>query len=200
MYELDLEKLSEEQLEAFSVIDMAAVKLERERRVKESIYDDNDEVFLMEDASKAYFYLRPLVDNMRNNDTKKTIIKSGVIEMLEKLLRTAKAKLVEYEPYDEIAPVAYASGGEAQKFDKVKEELEAENILDKTITPLATSNFVSPIIPMTSEPVTAPVMTPAEIQAPKPQPLPEANPLPNTAISQDKLNEILAGIPVVGKI
>ena len=97
-YKVEMDKLTEEQLEAFRIINNAAVELELERRVRESIY--KDEVEFMEDVSKAYFFLRPMYDNMRNNDTKKTITNSGIIETLERFIRTAKANKIEYKEYE----------------------------------------------------------------------------------------------------
>lgn len=97
-YKVEMDKLTEEQLEAFRIINKAAVELELERRVRESIY--KDEVEFMEDVSKAYFFLRPMYDNMRNNDTKKTITNSGIIETLEKFIRTAKANKIKYKEYE----------------------------------------------------------------------------------------------------
>ena len=95
---VEMDKLTEEQLEAFRIINNAAVELELERRVRESTYED--EVEFMEDVSKAYFFLRPMYDNMRNNDTKKTITNSGIIETLERFIRTAKANKIEYKEYE----------------------------------------------------------------------------------------------------
>lgn len=95
---VEMDKLTEKQLEAFRIINNAAVELELERRVRESTYEDEAE--FMEDVSKAYFFLRPMYDNMRNNDTKKTITNSGIIETLEKSIRTAKANKIKYKEYE----------------------------------------------------------------------------------------------------
>lgn len=188
IYGITVEKLTEEQLDALEIINAEVAKVERERRLRESTYEDLES--LMPDVMKAYSDLRPMYDNMRNNDTKKTITSSGIIEMLEKLIRTAKKdgieiiNAVEGEVTEaDIAPVAYASRDVSVKKEPSEEKL-AELNKKSTVEPVTV-----PVINdwQTNEVVEERV----EVTIPRTAPQP---------ISQDKLNEILAGIPVVGKI
>lgn len=86
IYGITVETLTEEQLDALAIINPEVAKVERERRIRESKFNSLEEV--CEVAAAAYCLLRPMYDNMRNTDTKKIITSSGIIEMLEKLIRT----------------------------------------------------------------------------------------------------------------
>lgn len=211
-YKVEMDKLTEEQLEAFRIINNAAVELELERRVRESTYED--EVEFMEDVSKAYFFLRPMYDNMRNNDTKKTITNSGIIETLEKFIRTAKANKIEYKEYEsapekepEQAPAPEKEPAEATKpavwiiSDIEKPEpIPASEPFSGPYKPVVQSKTVNdpynptpmplrPLLQQESQPEVQPAQQP--IPAPEPQPVAQSVP-------QSRLNEILANIPVVG--
>ena len=211
-YKVEMDKLTEEQLEAFRIINNAAVELELERRVRESIY--KDEVEFMEDVSKAYFFLRPMYDNMRNNDTKKTITNSGIIETLERFIRTAKANKIEYKEYEsapekepEQAPAPEKEPAEATKpvvwiiSDIEKPEpIPASEPFSGPYKPVVQSKTVNdpynptpmplrPLLQQESQPEVQPAQKP--IPAPAPQPVAQSVP-------QSRLNEILANIPVVG--
>ena len=215
-YKVEMDKLTEEQLEAFRIINNAAVELELERRVRESTYED--EVEFMEDVSKAYFFLRPMYDNMRNNDTKKTITNSGIIETLEKFIRTAKANKIKYKEYEsapekepEQAPAPEKEPAEATKpivwiiSDIEKPEpIPASEPFSGPYKPVVQSKTVNdpynptpmplrPLLQQESQPEVQPAQQP--IPAPEPQlaPQPVAQSVP-----QSRLNEILANIPVVG--
>lgn len=215
-YKVEMDKLTEEQLEAFRIINNAAVELELERRVRESIY--KDEVEFMEDVSKAYFFLRPMYDNMRNNDTKKTITNSGIIETLERFIRTAKANKIEYKEYEsapekepEQAPAPEKEPAEATKpavwiiSDIEKPEpIPASEPFSGPYKPVVQSKTVNdpynptpmplrPLLQQESQPEVQPAQQPAQQPIPAPEPQPVAQSVP-----QSRLNEILANIPVVG--
>lgn len=101
-YTIELEKLTDEQLEAFKIIDLNAYKNEKENRATYSDEETkNGQVWT--DLDKAYFYLKPMYDNMRNTDVKKTITESGIMTTLEKIFRWAKKKEFKYERFS--APV-----------------------------------------------------------------------------------------------
>lgn len=215
-YKVEMDKLTEEQLEAFRIINNAAVELELERRVRESTYED--EVEFMEDVSKAYFFLRPMYDNMRNNDTKKTITNSGIIETLERFIRTAKANKIEYKEYEsapekepEQAPAPEKEPAEATKpavwiiSDIEKPEpIPASESFSGPYKPVVQSKTVNdpynptpmplrPLLQQESQPEVQPAQQPAQQPIPAPAPQPVAQSVP-----QSRLNEILANIPVVG--
>lgn len=215
-YKVEMDKLTEEQLEAFRIINNAAVELELERRVRESIY--KDEVEFMEDVSKAYFFLRPMYDNMRNNNTKKTITNSGIIETLERFIRTAKANKIEYKEYEsapekepEQAPAPEKEPAEATKpavwiisdIEKL-EPIPASESFSGPYKPVVQSKTVNdpynptpmplrPLLQQESQPEVQPAQQPAQQPIPAPAPQPVAQSVP-----QSRLNEILANIPVVG--
>ena len=215
-YKVEMDKLTEEQLEAFRIINNAAVELELERRVRESIYEN--EVEFMEDVSKAYFFLRPMYDNMRNNDTKKTITNSGIIETLERFIRTAKANKIEYKEYEsapekepEQAPAPEKEPVEATKpavwiiSDIEKPEpIPASEPFSGPYKPVVQSKTVNdpynptpmplrPLLQQESQPAPQPAQQPIPAPEPQPAPQPVAQSVP-----QSRLNEILANIPVVG--
>lgn len=215
-YKVEMDKLTEEQLEAFRIINNAAVELELERRVRESIY--KDEVEFMEDVSKAYFFLRPMYDNMRNNDTKKTITNSGIIETLERFIRTAKANKIEYKEYEsapekepEQAPAPEKEPVEATKpavwiisdIEKL-EPIPASEPFSGPYKPVVQSKTVNDPYdptPMPLRPLLQQESQPEAQSAPQPIPAPEPQPAPQPvaqSVPQSRLNEILANIPVVG--
>lgn len=219
-YKVEMDKLTEEQLEAFRIINNAAVELELERRVRESIYED--EVEFMEDVSKAYFFLRPMYDNMRNNDTKKTITNSGIIETLERFIRTAKANKIEYKEYEsapekepEQAPAPEKEPAEATKpavwiiSDIEKPEpIPASEPFSEPYKPVVQSKTVNdpynptpmplrPLLQQESQPEVQPAQQPAQQPIPAPEPQPAPQPVAQS-VPQSRLNEILANIPVVG--
>lgn len=215
-YKVEMDKLTEEQLEAFRIINNAAVELELERRVRESTYED--EIEFMEDVSKAYFFLRPMYDNMRNNDTKKTITNSGIIETLEKFIRTAKANKIKYKEYEsapekepEQTPAPEKEPAEATKpavwiiSDIEKPEpIPASEPFSEPYKPVVQSKTVNdpynptpmplrPLLQQESQPEVQPAQQPIPAPEPQPAPQPVAQSVP-----QSRLNEILANIPVVG--
>ena len=227
-YKVEMDKLTEEQLEAFRIINNAAVELELERRVRESTYED--EVEFMEDVSKAYFFLRPMYDNMRNNDTKKTITSSGIIETLEKFIRTAKANKIEYKEYEsapekepeqapapapapekEPAEVAEPAGWTISDIEK-PEPIPAPEPFSGPYKPVVQSKTVNdpynptpmplrPLLQQESQPAQQPIPAPESQPAQQPIPAPEPQPAPQPvaqSVPQSRLNEILANIPVVG--
>lgn len=175
IYNIDLEKLTDKQLEAFKVIDEEAYKKEMENR---STYSDQEmrhhQVFT--DLHKAYFYLKPLYDNMRNTDVKKTITQSGILTTMEKVFRYAKLKNVEYDKF-EGEPVD-------NSVDNSKEVSKQE-------------------VPETEKPVDAPVPEPVEVKAAEVKAEPEKQEevlSPIETVSQEELNKILASIPTVEQI
>lgn len=189
-YTIELEKLTDEQLEAFKIIDADAYKGEKEKR---STYSDeevkNGQIFT--DLDKAYYYLKPMYDNMRNSDTKKTITDSGILQTIEKVFRFCKLK---NKPYNKYQPEPVIVG-------EIKLTFNTE----------ATGNAVTVGGP---NPVTEPI-----IPVPEPAIMPEPVPMPNPqatvvedkvvipatqstleSMSTEELNKIMASIPAVEKI
>lgn len=203
MYTLDLSKLTDEQLKAFELIDFKAASEEREKR---SIYTEEDirKGQIYTDLSKAYFFLKPMYDNMRNTDVKKTITESEILPVLEKVFRFCNVKGVKYEKFAPVAEPEVAQVSE-QVSDQVTEQASgqvaepvAESVAESVEQPIDVAGWmpqearetfpevkVKPLIPNpTITPMTAPEVTAHPVET-----MPEA-----------KLNEILASIPVVNKI
>ena len=217
MYTLELEKLTEEQLEAFKIIDKKAVEAEIKRR-EETIYSPEDlqkgQVYA--DLYKAYFYIKPMYDNMRNTDVKKTITQSEVLPVMEKIFRWADHNKVAFEKFKgEPQP-------QPQTQPQTQPETKEEAIVAKVRIPLAVGE---PGVAVVAETVVGePTWEPgggAEVEQPIPAakviPLeskPEVIPMtveepkvpveevlsPVESMTQQKLNEILATIPAVEKI
>lgn len=97
---ISLENLTEEQLEALKVINAKAVEEELERR---NTYTDEDmaEHKVYSDLYKAYFYLKPMYDNMRSSDIKKTITQSEILPVLEKIFRWTKKNGIDFKKFEE---------------------------------------------------------------------------------------------------
>lgn len=97
---ISMENLTEEQLEALKVINAKAVEEELERR---NTYTDEDmaEYKVYSDLYKAYFYLKPMYDNMRNSDIKKTIAQSEILPVLEKIFRWTKKHGIDFKKFEE---------------------------------------------------------------------------------------------------
>lgn len=189
-YTIELEKLTDEQLEAFKIIDENAYKGEKEKR---STYSEeevkNGQIFT--DLDKAYYYLKPMYDNMRNNDTKKTITDSGILQTIEKVFRFCKLK---NKPYNKYQPEPLVVG-------EIKTVFNTE----------ATGNVVTVD---GSNPLAEPIIPVPEL-AIMPEPVPMPNPqatvvedkvvIPATqstleSMSTEELNKIMASIPAVEKI
>lgn len=210
-YTIELEKLTDEQLEAFKIIDMNAYKGEKEKR---STYSDeevkNGQIFT--DLDKAYYYLKPMYDNMRNNDTKKTITDSGILQTIEKVFRFCKLK---NKPYNKFQPV------EVTNFEELSDAIHnktAEKITlvatPKVITADFNTETTGNAVTVGPEPVTEPII-PVPEPAVMPEPVPVPNPqatvvedkvvIPATqstleSMSTEELNKIMASIPAVEKI
>lgn len=185
-YTIELEKLTDEQLEAFKVIDLAAYKTEKENR---STYTDEDmkKFQIYTDLDRAYYYLKPMYDNMRNTEVKKTITESGILTTLEKVFRWTKKKGVKFERYTPTPAT-----------EPVKEELPDPVILPEGVTAAE--------IPSINIEVTEPVKaeTPAFVVTPDMVKVVEDKPAvtENTVetMSMEELNKIMASIPAVEKI
>ena len=182
-YTIELEKLTDEQLEAFKIIDIEAYKGEKEKR---STYSEeevkNGQIFT--DLDKAYYYLKPMYDNMRNSDTKKTITDSGILQTIEKVFRFCKLK---NKPYNKYQPEPVIVG-------EVKATFNTET----------TGNVV---IPEPIIPVPAPEIMPEPVPMPNPQAtvVEDKVVIPATqstleSMSTEELNKIMASIPAVEKI
>lgn len=192
-YTIELEKLTDAQLEAFKVIDLDAYKAEKENR---STYTDEDmkKFQIYTDLDKAYYYLKPMYDNMRNTDVKKTITESGILTTLEKVFRWTKKNNVKFERF---APLPAP--------EPVKEEIPDPIILPEGVKPTDIPAVVAGVdYPVTKEEaVKAEVIVPI---APIPQEEPKAtNETPATqstleAMSMEELNKIMESIPAVEKI
>ena len=202
MYTLELEKLTEEQLEAFKIIDKKAVEAEVKRRA-ESTYTSEDmkagKVYA--DLYKAYFYLKPMYDNMRNTDVKKTITQSEVLTVIEKVIKWADKNGVNYEKFKGDSLVAEIAipltVGEPEVRVVQPEEQKVQDVT-KAFTNIGSGT-------VTVEQVAEPVWEPgggAEVEQPTPveEPKVQEKLSPVEAMSQEKLNEILASIPAVEKI
>ena len=217
-FEIELEKLTDEQLEALRKINNSVVETEVKRR-KETTYSQEDikNNKIYADLYKAYFYIKPMYDNMRNTDVKKTITQSEILPVMEKIFRFAASHGYTYEKFQG-EPV------EAVEVKEVKEVAEPTP-LEKAIeeaTPV--QNEVTQIV----QPIVEPVWEPgggAEVEQPTPiaqveQPTPVTQveqPTPVTQVEQtapieeivtspiekmstEELNKILANIPTVEKI
>lgn len=217
MYTLELEKLTEEQLEAFKIIDKKAVEAEIKRR-EETIYSPEDlqkgQVYA--DLYKAYFYLKPMYDNMRNTDVKKTITQSEVLPVMEKIFRWADHNKVAFEKFKgEPQP-------QPQTQPQTQPETKEEAIVANVSIPLAVGEpevaVVGKIVvgeptwepgggAEVEQPIPAAKVIPLEsktkvipmtVEEPK---VPVEEVLsPVESMTQQKLNEILATIPAVEKI
>lgn len=199
-YTIELEKLTDAQLEAFKVIDLDAYKAEKENR---STYTDEDmkKFQIYTDLDKAYYYLKPMYDNMRNTDVKKTITESGILTTLEKVFRWTKKNNVKFERF---APAP------APAPEPVKEKIPDPIILQEGVKPEEIPAVVAGVdYPVTKEEaVKAEVIVPI---APIPQEEPKATVvddkvvIPATqstleAMSMEELNKIMESIPAVEKI
>lgn len=182
MYTLDLSKLTDEQLKAFELIDSKAANEEREKR---SIYSDDDvrRGHIYTDLSRAYFFLKPMYDNMRNTDVKKTITESDILPILEKVFRFCNAKGIKYEKFAPVAEpvVEQINPGDWTTYEVVEAR---ETFPEVKVKPLMSE---SPIIPMTVSEV-------------KLEPTALENTHPVETMPETELNNILANIPVVNKL
>lgn len=211
-YTIELEKLTKEQLEAFKVIDKKAFEAETERRLRSTYTNEDIKAGkIYTDLYKAYFYLKPMYDNMRNTDVKKTITQSEVLPIIEKVLRWADSNGVAYEKFKGETIVANISvplttGEPVTLIDTAKEvpaangpaDISPVNIsMDPNIS--AVESVVNPDIHITEVTSTEPTWEPgggAEVE----QPTPAEELSPIESMTQQKLNEILATIPNVEKI
>lgn len=209
-FKIDLEKLTEEQLEALRKINNSVVETEIKRR-KETTYSQeeikNNKIYA--DLYKAYFYIKPMYDNMRNTDVKKTLTQSEILPVLEKIFRYADSHGYTYEKFQ----------GEVveQEAEKVAEPTPLEKAIEEA-TPMQVE--IAPIVEPVIEPSVAELVWEpgggAEIEQPTPvtqveQPTPvtqveQAAPIdeilasPVEKMSTEELNKILANIPTVEKI
>lgn len=207
MYTLDLSKLTDEQLKAFELIDSKAANEEREKR---SIYSEEDirKGQIYTDLSKAYFFLKPMYDNMRNTDVKKTITESEILPVLEKVFRFCNVKGIKYEKFAPIAEpeVAQVSNQVSdQVSDQVKEKLGdtathiASGPADWTTNEVVEARETFPEVrvePLMSKSPIIPMTVP-EIKI---EPTTLENTHPVGTMSETELNNILANIPVVNKL
>lgn len=190
MYTLDLSKLTDEQLKAFELIDSKAASEEREKR---SIYSEEDirKGQIYTDLSKAYFFLKPMYDNMRNTDVKKTITESEILPVLEKVFRFCNVKGIKYEKFAPVAEPVAEPVEESVTIQIKPEDWTTNEVVEARVTfpevkvkPLMSE---SPIIPMTVPEV-------------KLEPTALENTHPVGTMSETELNNILANIPVVNKL
>lgn len=205
-FEIELEKLSDEQLEALRKINNSVVETEVKRR-KETTYSPEDikNNKIYADLYKAYFYIKPMYDNMRNTDVKKTITQSEILPVMEKIFRFADSRGYTYEKFQ----------GEPVETVEVKKEAEPTP-LEKAIEEAAPIQVdVTPIVQPVVEPLTKPVVSEpvwepgggAEVEQPTPvtqveqsAPIDEILTSPVEKMSTEELNKILANIPTVEKI
>lgn len=205
-FEIELEKLSDEQLEALRKINNSVVETEVKRR-KETTYSPEDikNNKIYADLYKAYFYIKPMYDNMRNTDVKKTITQSEILPVMEKIFRFADSRGYTYEKF------------QGEPVETVEVKKEAEPIpLEKAIEEAAPIQVdVTPIVQPVVEPLTKPVVSEpvwepgggAEVEQPTPvtqveqsAPIDEILTSPVEKMSTEELNKILANIPTVEKI
>lgn len=214
-FKIDLERLTEEQLEALRKINNSVVETEIRRR-KDTTYSDEEmrshKVF--SDLSKAYFFLKPMYDNMRNTDVKKTITQSEILPTLEKVFRYADQHKMAFEKYEgepvvkEVAEPIMRPEAEPTPLEKAIEEA--------TPTQAEIAPIVEPVIESSAAdlvweaggganieqptPVVTPVVTPVATPAPTAAPIDEIITSPVENMSTEELNKILANIPTVEKI
>ena len=115
---IDFSKLEESQLEELKKFFPQEVSEELSERERLATYINQDEA-MFKDLSSVFMALRPMYDNMRNNDFKKTLTSSQLFPVLEKVIRTAKAK--GYNVFSEIKKQP-AEDTQVQKISKPKEE------------------------------------------------------------------------------
>lgn len=214
---INMEKLSDEQLEALALIDAAAVELEKKRRVEESIYTEeevkNRQIF--SDLHKAYFFLKPMYDNMRNGDTKKTITSSNIIPVLEKVFRWAKFKEIKFAEYSPVVeneaapepkPVEVPVPAPEPKPVEVLAPAPApEPVEVPAPAPEPVAQISNPIPPVPSA-APRPLVAPVNIEAPIPSvaskpivpPMPTPPSFDPQHMSVEEINKIMNQIPVVG--
>ena len=215
-FKIDLEKLTEEQLEALRKINNSVVETEIKRR-KETTYSQEDikNNKIYADLYRAYFYIKPMYDNMRNTDVKKTLTQSEILPVLEKVFRYADSHGYTYEKFQGEAVEQAAEKVEetpvVQEPTPIEKAIEKANpipatLLDQTEqeptlepgggaevekpTPVAT-----PIVSGIAAPVTTECVDPGIVA-----PIDEILTSPVEKMSTEELNKILANIPTVEKI
>lgn len=220
---INMEKLSDEQLEALALIDAAAVELEKKRRVEESIYTEEEvkNYQIYSDLHKAYFFLKPMYDNMRNGDTKKTITSSNIIPVLEKVFRWTKFKNIKFaeyspvveneaapapapEPKPVVAPVPAPEpkpvGVPAPAPAPEPKPVEVPAPAPEPVAQI--SNPIPPVPSAAPRPLVAPVSIKAPIPSVASKPIVPPMPTPPSFdpqhMSVEEINEIMSKIPVVG--
>lgn len=213
-FEIELEKLSDEQLEALRKINNSVVETEIKRR-KETTYSPeeikNNKIYA--DLYRAYFYIKPMYDNMRNTDVKKTLTQSEILPVLEKVFRYADSHGYTYEKFQ--GEVVEQAAEKVEETPVVQEPTPIEKAIEKanpipatlldqteqepTLEPGGGAEVEKPT------PVATPIVTPAEATPVETIPT-EAAPIdeiitsPVEKMSTEELNKILANIPTVEKI
>lgn len=189
-YTIELEKLTEEQLEAFKVIDPVAYKNEKENRSTYSAEDArNGQIYT--DLDKAYYYLKPMYDNMRNTEVKKTITESGILATIEKVFRFTKKMNLSFTRFEPKASVV--AGVDYPVTTAPEPKITSVEGVGLTSVP-------EPVMAPVPAPEPVVVVAPEAVVAPAPAPTPQ--PVKNSieTISTEELNKIMASIPAVEKI
>lgn len=228
-FKIDLEKLTEEQLEALRKINNSVVETEIKRR-KETTYSQEDikNNKIYADLYRAYFYIKPMYDNMRNTDVKKTLTQSEILPVLEKVFRYADSHGYTYEKFQGEAVEQAAEKVEetpvVQEPTPIEKAIEKANpipatLLDQTEqeptlepgggaevekpTPVATPIVSGIAAPVTTECVDPGIAAPVTTECVDPgiaAPIDEIITSPVEKMSTEELNKILANIPTVEKI
>ena len=218
---IDMEKLSDEQLEALALIDAAAVEREKKRRVEESIYTEEEvkNYQIYSDLHKAYFFLKPMYDNMRRGSLKDTITESNILPVLEKVFRYTKMKNINFEKYEPIVeneaapepkPVEVPAPAPAPEPKPVEVPApapapEPKPVVAPAPAPEPVAQISNPIPPVPSA-APRPLVAPVSIEAPIPSvaskpivpPMPTPPSFDPQHMSVEEINKIMNQIPVVG--
>jgi hypothetical protein len=185
-YTIELEKLTEEQLEAFKVIDPVAYKNEKENRSTYSA-EEARKGQIYTDLDKAYYYLKPMYDNMRNTEVKKTITESGILATIEKVFRFTKKMNLSFARFE--PEVAVVAGVDYPVTAAPEPKVIKEEAVVLTSAP-------EPVMPPVPAPEPVVIVAPEAVVAPAPQSVKSTI----ETISTEELNKIMASIPAVEKI
>lgn len=90
--EIDLTKLSEDQLNAFSLVDPVSVEAERSRRLAYNSIGEG-----LTDLARASFQLAHVLDGMRNTAATLAVKETGIVQIVNRLLTRAAIDGVEFD-------------------------------------------------------------------------------------------------------
>jgi hypothetical protein len=206
--ELELTKMSVEQLKQLK--EFAPKEVEAELKARDTYSDEDMRNFkVYTDLSKAYFFLKPMYDNMRNCETKRILAESEVLDTLEKIFRFCELRQIKYTKYAPVAEPIVGPAPEPVAEPVVEEPVVEEPVAEPVVEAVPAGEPVfETVIEPAPEPVAEPVVEEPVVEEPVVEAVPEpvAEPASEPADSQmsatermslDQLNAILSAIPVV---